>query len=85
MPMIPVRTEVWLRQDLLSLLRSVDKASACICDHLDSHDVALFRAGFRAAIEAMAEGLDVGPLAPAPRVAHALRIIDGGQDGTKAE
>lgn len=72
--MIPkLRTEVWLRQDLCSLLNSIDKANSCLGDNLNSREVSLFRAGFRAAIEAMAVAIDV-PLAPALRVEVVPRI-----------
>ena len=73
MEMIPVRSQVWLRQDLCSLLNSVDKANSCIGDNVDSREVALFRAGFRAALEAVAVAIDV-PMAPAQREIVSLKI-----------
>ena len=75
-----LRTEVWLRQDLLSLLKSLDKANACLADKLPGREVALFRAGFRAALEAVAEAIDM-QLPPAAKVTVIPSITDGGHDG----
>ena len=69
-----LRTEVWLREDLKNLLISLDKANASIGDSIPVRDVALFRAGFRAGIEAMAAAIDV-PLPDAPRVTVAPSIL----------
>ena len=73
MEMIPVRSQVWLRQDLCSVLNSIDKANSCIGDSVNSREVALFRAGFRAGLESVAVAIDV-PMAPAHRRIVSLKI-----------
>ena len=77
---IPVQTEVWLRHDLMSLLKSIDKANACVGYHKAGPEAAHFRAGFRAAIEAVAVAIDVPlPLAADQQVIPSIPRIAGGR------
>ena len=54
-----LRNEVFLREDINSVLRAVDKASYDLAEHLPVHEVTVYRAGFVAAIEAVALAFDV--------------------------
>jgi hypothetical protein len=54
-----VRNEIFFREDIRSLLCSVDRANAALAVHLPTTQVAIYRAGFVAALEAVAAAFDV--------------------------
>lgn len=54
-----VRHEVFFREDIKNVLRSIDSANACLADHVPTSQVAIYRAGFTAALQAVALAFDV--------------------------
>lgn len=71
---LPVRTEVFWREDIQSILRAIDCANASLAAHVPVAEVAIYRAGFAAALQAVATSFGVD-LDPAPASAGAgLRV-----------
>lgn len=65
-----ISTEVWLREDIRNVLIAIDRANGDVACAVPGKEVLIFRAGFRAAIEAMAAAVAVDiPAAPKPRLA----------------
>ena len=56
---IPVRTEIFLREDIKNVLRAIDGANQALAAHVPMHDVTVYRAGFAAALDAVATAFDV--------------------------
>jgi hypothetical protein len=56
---ITVRSEVFLREDIKNMLRAIDGANQGLAAHLPVHDVTIYRAGFAAALQAVATAFDV--------------------------
>ena len=54
-----VRNIVWLTEDIRSILESVDRANADLAECLPTHEVAIYRRGFCAAIDAVAAAFAV--------------------------
>jgi len=54
-----IRHEVFFREDIKNLLRAIDSANAALAVHLPTSQVAIYRAGFVAALQAVALALDV--------------------------
>ncbi len=54
-----IRHEVFFREDIRNLLRAIDSANAALAVHLPTSQVAIYRAGFVAALQAVALALDV--------------------------
>ena len=54
-----VRNIVWLTEDIRSILESVDRANADLAECLPTHEVAIYRRGFTAAIVAVAAAFGV--------------------------
>lgn len=52
------RSELFLREDVRNILRAIDHAGA-VLEAIPSHDVAVYRAGYRAALAAVAVAFDV--------------------------
>ncbi len=70
---LPVRTEVFWREDIQSILRAIDRANASLAAHLPLAEVAIYRAGFAAALQAVATSFDVR-LESAPPAMFDLRL-----------
>lgn len=68
---IPVRSEVFLREDIKNMLRAIDGANQSLAVHLPVHDVTIYRAGFAAALQAVATAFDVRLDAAGEYVSHA--------------
>lgn len=54
----PLRSEVFLREDIRNLLRALDRAGA-VLERIPARDAALYRAGYRAALQACGVAFDV--------------------------
>lgn len=54
-----VKSEFYFKTDLENILASLDKANGSIGDNIANKEVIIFRAGFRAALEALAYAVDV--------------------------
>lgn len=52
------RAELWLRVDIRNILRAIDHAGAAL-ERIPAHDAAVYRAGYRAALQAVALAFDV--------------------------
>lgn len=59
MSVVGARTEVFLRDDIASILRAIEASNRVLARHLPTHEVALYRAGFEAALQAIALAFDV--------------------------
>ncbi len=55
----PIRTEVFWRDDIESILRAIDLANGALAVNLPVREVEIYRAGFRAALTAAAEAFAV--------------------------
>jgi hypothetical protein len=60
-----LRTEVFLREDIQNILRAIDRANGSLASNLPMAEVAIYRAGFAAALGAVAEAFDVQLSSPA--------------------
>ena len=69
-----LRHEVIFREEIRTLLESLDQANAALARHLPIAQVAVFRAGYVAALEAVAAAYDI-PL----NLRHALPTSDVAQ------
>lgn len=77
-----IRHEVLFREDIKNLLRAIDSANAALAVHLPTWQVAIYRAGFVAALHAVALALDVRLDARAPQPSlDVLSHPDAGADG----
>lgn len=54
-----VRTEVFLREDIQNVLRAISSANRALAARLPIAEVTIYRAGFNAAMQAVAEAFDV--------------------------
>lgn len=54
-----VRHEILFREDIRNLLRSIDAANASLTIHLPTSEIAIYRAGFIAALQAVALAFDI--------------------------
>lgn len=63
-----VRTEVYLRSDIENALVAIEKANAALAEQVPLAQVAIFRAGFTAALQAVAASFDIRLDAPATRL-----------------
>lgn len=54
-----ITSEVFLRDDVENIMKAVDRANASLVNHLPMEEVAIYRAGFVAAMQAMAAAFDV--------------------------
>ena len=52
------RAELWLRVDICNVLRAIDHAGA-VLERIPAHDAAVYRSGYRAALQAVALAFDV--------------------------
>lgn len=61
LPMTPFRiqSEVFLRQDIENILQAIDRANASLAKNLPVAEVAIYRAGFLSAMQAVAAAFDV--------------------------
>ncbi len=76
-----IRHEVLFREDIKNLLRAIDSANAALAVHLPTSQVAIYRAGFVAALQAVALALDVRLDVRAPQLG--LDVPD--YSGTRAD
>lgn len=61
------RSELFWREDIHNALRAIDQANASLAAHLPLEAVAIYRAGFSAALRAVATCFDIHlDLAPPP-------------------
>ncbi len=49
----------WFPDEVQAIIRAVDSANHCIAANVPVHDAQLYRAGFRAALQAVATAFDV--------------------------
>lgn len=54
-----IQSEVWLREDIRQVLNAIDAANVELAANLPIREVAIYRAGFRSAVQAMATAFDV--------------------------
>lgn len=54
-----IRSEVFLREDIQSILRAIDFANAELARHLPDPEIAIYRAGFQAALSSVARAFHV--------------------------
>lgn len=59
------RTEVFWREDIRSILQAIDQANVALTAQLPLAQVAIYRAGFAAALQAVALSFDVALDTPA--------------------
>lgn len=77
-----IRHEVLFREDIKNLLRAIDSANAALAVHLPTSQVAIYRAGFVAALQAVALALDVRLDVRAPQASlDVLSYSDTRADG----
>jgi hypothetical protein len=59
--MTPLRieSEVYLKRDIENILQAIDRANACLAKNLPIAEVAIYRAGFLSAMQAVAAAFDV--------------------------
>lgn len=55
-----IRSEVFSREDIQNILRAIDSANRALAVHLPLAEVGIYRAGFTAAMEAVAAAFDIG-------------------------
>jgi hypothetical protein len=63
-----IRSEVFSREDIQNVLRAIDSANRSLAAHLPLAEVGIYRAGFAAAIDAVAKAFDVGLDSQFPRM-----------------
>ncbi len=61
------RTEVYWSEDIRMILQGVSKAHHSLARHLPLHQVAIYNAGFDAALEAVADAIGVKLSLPRPQ------------------
>ncbi len=66
------RSEVFLRQDIESILRAIDSANRHVTDLMPEYEVAIYRAGFTAAVHDIALALHIS-LEPEAR---SFRVVE---------
>jgi len=67
----PVRTEIFYREDIRTMLQAIDEANGALMMQLQGrHDVSEYRAGFAAAVQAVATAFDVSLEPQGPVVIH---------------
>ena len=71
-----ITSEVFLRDDVENILKAVDRANASLVNHLPMEEVAIYRAGFVAAMQAMAAAFDVSLEQHEPEFEHSFRFVD---------
>ncbi len=63
----PPRTHIFWREDIRNVLKAIDQANVALTAHLPVAQVAIYRAGFSAALQAVATSFDVSLDTPPPR------------------
>lgn len=67
----PVRTEIFYREDIRTLLQAIDEANSALLKQLQGqHQVSAYRAGFAAAVQAVATAFDVSLEPQTPMIIH---------------
>jgi hypothetical protein len=77
MPSARVRTQLFWRDDIESVLRAIDRSNEQLTSALPLAEVAIYRAGFQAALQAVATSFDLHldtPSAPATQAAAVLLL-----------
>ena len=68
----PPRTHIFWREDIRNVLKAIDQANIALTAHLPVAQVAIYRAGFSAALQAVATSFDVDLDTPPPHAAFDL-------------
>ena len=76
MSLFPIQSEVFLKQDIAHILHGIDRANADLATNLPVAEVAIYRAGFLAAIEAVAAAFDVALEPHISECRTQLRLMD---------
>ncbi len=70
------RTHIFWREDIRSVLAALDGANLALTSNLPLREVGIYRAGFAAAIQAMASAFDVQLDAPAQQQRNVKLLPD---------